>query len=211
MNGLELAVVGTVVFILIASTLLALQLTLKYEKSKRKAKPLFWWSAGLWLFALGVLLELLFAFGIYSEFLIAVYLFIVGILVLCLSLGSIELAHNNRIKLVYKTFSVIAALLLLGSLVVSPVGNIITDYVVYGNLPLLVIITSIVVTFPASAVLIVMAAKSYMVKRNLGMLAIIAGVIIVAIAGTLYVVSVPEFLYASEFFGILLLWIGFNK
>ena len=53
------------------------------------------------------------------------------------------------------------------------------------------------------------AAISYKRTRSKKMLSIIAGVIVVSIAGTLYIASFPEFLYFSEFIGILLLWAGF--
>ena len=83
------------------------------------------------------------------------------------------------------------------------------NYVVAGAPPISVIVTSSIATFPAAIVIIWVAAASYIQKRNVKMLSIIAGVIVVSIAGTLYIASFPAFLYYSEFFGILLLWLGF--
>lgn len=214
MDALQLTVIAVVVFVFLASTALSVQLTRKYLKTK--GRPLLYWSIGLWLFAFGTFLEILFAVGIYSLFLISLYLFVVGILVLSLSLGSMELAHTRKLKIAYWAFAIIATILLLVSLIVAPVQNttqspIIQNYVVFGILPLLVVETSSLVTFPASIVLIAMALKSYFNTKNARLLSIVAGVIIVAIAGTLYIVQFPEFLYIAELVGIILLWVGFNS
>ena len=83
------------------------------------------------------------------------------------------------------------------------------NYVAWGVPPLLVTIFSTLITIPASAVLLVVAIKSYLKTKNKKMLSIIAGVVFVVIAGTLYIVSFPSLLYISEFVGILLLWYGF--
>ncbi len=80
---------------------------------------------------------------------------------------------------------------------------------VFGPLPLSVVITSSIVTFPAAAILIIVAGISYYRGHDKKMLSIILGTIIVSIAGTLYIVQFPAFLYYAEFIGIVLLWLGF--
>ncbi|MGD0511551.1 MAG: hypothetical protein ABSA33_06990, partial [Candidatus Micrarchaeaceae archaeon] len=95
------------------------------------------------------------------------------------------------------------------SLVATKVTNFIVNYIAYGNPPLLVIYSSSIVTFPAAAILITVALKSYLKTKSYRMLSIIIGVVIVSIAGTLYIVQFPSLLYAAEFIGILLLWVGF--
>lgn len=207
MSDLQLSVEISTIVIFILSCLLAYFLTTEYLK-KRYASHLFW-SIGLWLFAIGVAEEIAFAFGIYSEFLISAYLFIVVLIVEALALGSIQLIKSRMVKLAYYCFVIISSLLVLASLLTSTIGNILENYVVFGNLPLSVIVTSSLCTFAAAIVIVVIAAMSYMKKKNVKMLYIITGVIVVSIAGTLYIVSFPEFLYFSEFFGILLLWLGF--
>jgi hypothetical protein len=89
------------------------------------------------------------------------------------------------------------------------VGNVIENYVVYGTLPLSVVVSSSLITFPAAVVLIATAALTYRKSKNYKMLSIIAGVVTVSIAGSLYIVQFPAFLYYSEFAGILFLWLGF--
>ena len=145
------------------------------------------WSAGMWTFTIGVLLEMMFALNISPEPLIALYLFLVAVLVELLALGSIQLIGSNVIKRAYYTFCVITTAFIAYSLLSTNITNFIKDYIAYGNPPLLVIVSSSLVTFPAAVVLIAVAVKSYMRTRSYKMLSIIAGVIIVSIAGTLYI------------------------
>jgi hypothetical protein len=86
---------------------------------------------------------------------------------------------------------------------------VITNHIVFGALPIFIVITSSIVTFPAAAILIAIAAISYLHRHSAKMLSIIAGVVVVSVAGTLYIAAIPAFLYYSEFIGILLLWLGF--
>ena len=197
------------------STLLILALTLglaiimSYRYVRKHSKPLLYWSTGMWFFAIGVFLEVIFAFGIYSEFLIALYLFIVVMVVESLAIGSMQLIKSIKLKSSYYIYSIITTVLLAYSLYASNIGNVITNHIVFGALPIFIVITSSIVTFPAAAILIAIAAISYLHRHSAKMLGIIAGVVVVSIAGTLYIAAIPAFLYYSEFIGILLLWLGF--
>lgn len=193
--------------ILVLSVVLSIFLTSSY--ANKKSLNYLSWSIGLWLFTVGVLEEFLFATGFYSSFLIKAYLAIVALLVQFLALGSLQLAGFRKILNFYYIFSLASTVFILYSLYVSSIGNIITSFVVFGPLPLLVIISSSLITFPAAVILIAVAAISYRKTRSNKMLSIIAGVIIVSIAGTLYIAKFPAFLYFAEFIGILLLWAGF--
>lgn len=95
------------------------------------------------------------------------------------------------------------------ALIIGSLGNILVNYIVYGILPLSVVIASSIITFPAAIIIIALALKTYFKQKKPKMISIVLGVIVVSIAGTLYVVQVPAFLYYSEFIGILLLWYGF--
>ena len=197
------------------STLLILALTvplaalMTYKSFKKKGKSQFYWSVGLWLFTAGVLLEVFFSFNIYNAVLIKIYLAAVAFLVSFLALGSVSLLKNRLFYSYYGVFLILSGVFVVYSLIVSNIGNILTNYVVFGILPLLVVISSSIMTFPAAIILILVAALSYRKKPNKKMLSIIAGVIIVSIAGSLYIAHFPAFLYYSEFIGILLLWLGF--
>ena len=197
------------------STLLILVLTLglaiimSYRYVRKHSKPLLYWSTGMWFFVIGVFLEVIFAFGIYSEFLIALYLFVVVMVVESLAIGSMQMIKSIKLKSSYYLYSIITTVLLAYSLYASNIGNVITNHIVFGALPIFIVITSSIVTFPAAAILIAIAAISYLHRHSAKMLSIIAGVVVVSIAGTLYIAAIPAFLYYSEFIGILLLWLGF--
>ena len=91
------------------------------------------------------------------------------------------------------------------------IPNLVTDYTVLGLPPLLIIYSSSIITFPAAAVLAIIAIKSYLKTKDIRNLSIVAGVIVVSVAGTLYIVQFPSLLYLAEFIGIAMLWIGFYR
>ncbi len=197
------------------STLLILSLTIPlasfmtYKYINKRGKSQLYWSIGLWLFSLGVFLEVLFSFNIYNQFFIKAYLLSVALLVAFLSLGSMVLLRKPKLLRYYSVFLVLSSIFIVYSLIVSNIGNVLTNYVVFGVLPLLVVISSAIMTFPAAIILILVAVLSYRKTSNKKMFSIIAGVVIVSIAGSLYIAHFPSFLYYSEFIGILLLWLGF--
>lgn len=200
------AIVSTAL-IMVLSAILAYFMTSKYFSARNKSMA--FWSIGLWLFTVGVLEEILFASGVYSQLLIKSYLAIVAILVQFLAMGSLSLVPSKKIQNAYLVYSVAAFVFLVYSLGVTGIGNIISSSVVFGPLPLLVILSSSLITFPAAVILLITAAVTYRRTRSNKMLSIIAGVIIVSVAGTLYIAKFPAFLYLAEFIGILLLWLGF--
>jgi hypothetical protein len=204
---LESLAITIVVFVL--SLILTLFLTRSYLRGK-KSSTLFW-SAGMWAFTIGVILEILFAVGIYSGFLISSYLLIVALLVEFLALGSIQLIGSRKIKLGYYAFCIATTVFMFYSLVVTKIPNLIENYIVYGQLPILLVYSSSFITFPAAAVLVIVALSSYLKNKDYRNISIISGVVIVSIAGTLYIVSFPSLLYLAEFIGIVLLWIGFYR
>jgi hypothetical protein len=191
----------------VLTVILALFLTQNYMQ-KRMRSYLFW-SLGLWFFAVGVALEIVFSAGYYSELLIRSYLGIVAVLVELLALGSLQLVKGKDVKTSYYGFSIASGGALAYFLATETVGTILKSYVVAGNPPIGDLVASSVITFPAAAVLIATAALTYRKTHSRKMLSIIAGVVVVSIAGSLYIASFPAFLYYSEFFGIVLLWLGF--
>lgn len=205
--GLQGVTEASTAVILVLSILLSVFLTMNYMS--RRASSYASWSSGLWLFTVGVALELLFSIGYYSQIMIRVYLWTVAVLVQMLAIGSLQLTQYRRVKAGYYVFSVASVIFLTYALAVSSIGNLISGYVVYGALPLLVTVASSVLTFPAAVILIVVAALSYRKSHSNKMLSIIIGVIVVSVAGTLYIAKFPAFLYFAEFAGILLLWAGF--
>lgn len=211
MSGIDLSaqiitVVSTAI-IMVLSILLSAFLTRSYLS--RRTPNYASWSIGLWLFTVGVLEELLFSVGIYSQILIKSYLAIVALLVQFLAIGSLQLSGWKKVLKGYYVYSVAATVFLFASLAVSDIGNVISSYVVFGVLPILAIISSSFITFPAAIFILVVAAVSFRKTHSYKMLSIIVGVIVVSVAGTLYIAKFPAFLYYAEFVGILLLWAGF--
>ncbi len=202
-----LQTLGITIFVFAASAILSIILTLNYLKS-RQLSAVFW-SAGMWLFAVSVFLEILFAYGFFSEALIELYLFLTALLVQLLSFGSFVLWRGHRARVYYGIYSVVTEVALIASLLMTTTGNIIKTGVVSGTLPLPVTVASVLITFPAAIILVLVAAITFRKTKKYKMLSIIIGTIVVAIAGTLYIASFPSFLYIAELIGILLLWLGF--
>ncbi len=201
--------------VVLASTIIVFALTLVlavcisvYYMRRRTMNYLFW-GLGMWLFAAGALLQILFADGVYSEPLMKIYLLVVALLVEALATGSMQLIKSKRAKNSFYAYTIAVTALLIYYLFTSQVGNLLQNYVVVGNPPMDVIIGSSLAAFPAAIIIIVIAALGYKRTKDLRLLSIILGVIIVSAAGTLYIASFPAFLYYAEFIGILLLWIGF--
>ena len=175
----------------------------------KKQLNLLYWSSGLIVFTIAVLLEILMANNIYNRFIIDFYLFLVAVLVQFLALGSFALFGNKKFLNYYYIYSVLATIFLIATLVLYPVGDIIRSHIVFGVLPLGITLSSSAVTFPAAVFIIIIAAISYRKFHSNKLLSIIAGVLVVSVAGTLFIVKIPVFLYYAEFIGILLLWLGF--
>ena len=201
------AVLVTTIIVFALSAALAFLLTRKYAKNRGRAY--LFWSLGLWVFAIGILLEVVFALNVYSPFLADAYLLLVVVLVELLAMGSMELVKTKLLRQAFIVFVVLATSYTAYTLITVNVGNIIVDYVVAGQLPLSVVISSSIATFTAAVVLVVVALKGFIKTKSRKLLSIVAGVIVVSIAGTLYIVQYPAFLYIAEFVGILLLWFGF--
>lgn len=207
MESLQAIVFASTIVIVALSGILSVFLSYDYAR-KNSASYLFW-AAGMWLFTIGAALETIFALGIESALLLKFYLFIVMILVELLSLGSAFLSHSRKFKIAYASYIAIISVVNIAVLAMTNIGNIISNYVVFGQLPSGIIMASSLGTFPAAAVLIIFAALGYRQRHSTKMLSIIAGTVVVSVAGTLYIAAYPEFLYYSEFIGVLLLWLGF--
>ncbi len=195
------------IVILLLTLGLAVKMSNKYFRTRQQ--PLLLWSTGIWIFAISVAIEVLFAFSVYSQVLAKLYLLLVALIVEFLAFGSVSMLKSKKISLAYYSYSLLTTIILAYALIIGSLGNILVNYIVYGILPLSVVIASSIITFPAAIIIIVLALKTYFKQKKPKMISIVLGVIVVSIAGTLYVVQVPAFLYYSEFIGILLLWYGF--
>ncbi len=200
-------VFGVTVFVFAASFLLSTIISYSYMGSR--GKSVLFWALGMWLFAAAAFLEILYSAGIYSEFLIDLYLFLVAFLVQLLSMGSVLLVKSTLIARAYAVYSIAADIFLVYALASTTVGNLLLDGVVHGSIPLAVIAGSSAITFPAAVILVAVSAISFRRKRCWKLLSIITGTVVVSAAGTLYIASFPSLLYVAELVGIVLLWAGF--
>ena len=198
--------VSTIVFLLLSS-ILSLYLTRNYLA--RRQKNYLYWSIGMWFFALSDLFEVLFAFGAYSAAMARAYLFLVAFLVIPLAVGSLYLVKSKYARVAYAAYSVITVGLLAYYTATSSVGQIVTDSVVNGNLPMNVILWSTFITVPALIIIVVVAVLSYLRTKRKKVLWIIAGMVVFALGGTLYIASFPASTYYTEFLGLVMLWLGF--
>jgi len=201
-----LAVISTIVILILS---LGLSILISSNYIRKKQLNLLAWTSGLWVFSISVALEVVFSTNYETSLLMKSYLILVAVLVELLALGSVLLLKKHNITIYYGIYMIISTVFVIVSAVISHVGDIVTHGVVYGVLPVLISISSITVTFPAAILLIYISLSSYVKTKNPKLLSIVVGVIIVSVAGTLYIVEFPAFLYYAEFFGILLLWIGF--
>ena len=208
MTSVQITVAISTIVILVLTLLLTFFITRDYAVKRTRA--LLFWSLGLWLFVAGVGLETAFALGVYNGWLANLYIVVVTLLVQFLALGSMQLISSTKLKKAYYGFCIATTAILFYSVIAFPAAYILSSAgVAIKSTSLAATIASLLTTFPAAAILVAVAALTYIKTRSPKMLSIIAGVIVVSVAGTLYIVSFPALLYYSEFFGILLLWLGF--
>lgn len=198
--------VSTLIVFVISFFLSAL-ISLSYTRVKSSSQLL--WSFGMWFFAACVLLESIFAFGAYSQFLIKLYLLLVAVLVEFLAMGSVVLLKRRIFSYLYAVYSIAATAYLIYALAVSgSLGNLIKGGVVSGSLPTAVTVGSVLITAVGATLLILLSIISFVKERNPRLLSIILGVLVLSAGGTLYIAAFPSVLYLSEFLGIVLIWFG---
>lgn len=208
MNSIQLFAIVSAIIVFLVNALLALLLTRFYLKDKKSISYLVW-SAGLRFFAIAVILEILFAFGVYSDFLAKVYLFAITMPILAFSIGHLQFIKSSRPKKYYYYYLIALSLLLLYALFSSTMSSIFNNYIVYGSIPLFPFVVSLIITISSSVVLFYVAISYYIRDKNIKILAIIPGVIIFCIVNILHLQILQLFAYYMQLLGILLMWLGF--
>ncbi len=166
------------------------------------------WGLGMFIFAVAVLIELVFALGVYSTILAKAYFFIVLFLVELLAIGSIQIFNSKFVKNIYYAYTFAVTLVSILLIAVSKMPNPVVNYVVIGMPSQSVIIISSLATSVAVIIILAGAILSYMKTKRIKILSIIIGVILFSAAGTLYIVSFPELLYYGELIAVIFLWLG---
>ncbi len=203
----DAVVESSMIVFFVLSSVLALLLTRAYLRKGEKSY--MYWSIGFWFFALSDLLEVLFAFGAYSQVIAQLYLFVIAFMVIPLAMGSLRLIKSEFARLVYFGYSFITALVLAYFTFTSTIGDMVSGGMVNGNIPMNVLISSSLITFPATVIIIAIAAVTLVRMRKLKMAWIILGMLLFAFGGMLYIASMPVAIYYVEFFGLVALWLGF--
>ncbi len=196
----------TIVFFILSSVL-SFYLTASYFAKRQK--QYLYWGIGMWIFAITDLLEVLFAWGVYSTGIAQAYLFLIALLVVPLAMGSISLTKSRIAMRAYVAYSVIASAALLYYVITSDIGTIVTNGIVNGYMPTMVLVGSSIITFPGLAIIVGIAALGYVRTKRRKVLWIITGMLVFALGGMLYIASIPASVYYAEFAGLLMLWLGF--
>ena len=205
---MDIVEISTIVFFALSSILAAF-LTRAYLRKREKS--CLYWSIGFWFFALSDLLEVLFAFGVGAAGLLMVqlYLFVIAFMVIPIAMGSLELVKSMLARRLYVVYSAVTAVFLAYYTFSASMSNMVADGMVAGAIPMSVILYSSLITVPATIIIIGIAALSLVRRRKLKMLWIIAGMLAFAFGGMMYVASFPAAIYYVEFFGLVMLWLGF--
>lgn len=208
MNPLQLFAIASTIIVFLVNALLAMLLARFYIKNNKSISYLIW-SSGLRFFAIAIILEILFSFGVYSTFLAQVYLFAITMPLLAFSVGHIQFVKASSIKRYYYYYSIFFSLVLICAIFSSKIGSIFNDYVVYGSLPAFPFIATLIITVSSSIVIFWVALSSYMETKKGKILAIIPGVILFCFLNIIHPNVLPLLAYYLQLLGVLLIWLGF--
>jgi hypothetical protein len=202
---------GAIGLILLAALTSILAVVEARRYSERSARAHLFWTVGLVMVAVSLVVEAVFFYGTWSSVLAQTYFFLVAVLVGLLSMGSAELLFSVRAKWAYGAYMV-GMMATVGFLSFSePIdSSILSGGVVTGNPPIAVVIASTMLTVPAAAIMIYGSVRSAFQLRQWRLLSLAAGILVISAAGGLYIVSVPITLYFAEFVGVFLLYVGFG-
>ena len=204
------AIAASLVFLSAVALLLAALVLRRYVVERRVCY--LYWGLGLLLFFVTLVQEAVLDFGAWSQALIQSYLVLVAVLVGILSMGSAEISLDRRWRWPYYGYlaATCVALVVVGfTTTISP--SIVSSGVVSGVPPASIDLVSSLITFPAAVLLIVSALYGALKYHRFHLIYIAIGTAVISAAGTLYLVSFPATLYYAEFFGILLLFLGFVR
>lgn len=204
----QLIAILSALAIFLVNAALAMLLTRFYLKDRSISSLI--WGAGMRFFAIAALLELLFAFGVYSGFLAKVYLFAIAMPLLIFSIGHMQFAKSKKVKQYYYYYCIVIAFAFLYIVSTANFGSIFQQYAVYGAMPIAVTALSLLIGISACIVLAAVAIGYYSVKRKWRMLAVIPGAALFLLNNALHLAALsPALLYYYQLLGIMLLWLGF--
>jgi len=179
----------------------------KYSQSRSRVELM--WGSGLALAAAAMAVEAIVFLGVVSSALLQAYVFFSAAIVGVLSLGATRVLRSPRLENGYTAYiAATCALVAVASLLTPMPDSMVSNGIIAGNPPLLLLVLSTLVTGPATVVLLTASAVSLRRSRKWQTLLMIAGALILGAGGTLYIASFPVALYYAEFIGIVLLFFG---
>jgi hypothetical protein len=202
------AIAGSLVALSAMLLVLSVRALLQFRSSPTRAR--FMWGAGL-LFATGAMIvEAVVYLGAVSSLVLQVYVFFSAAIVGVLSLGATRILRSPRVERVYTYYiaATCALVAVFSFLTPLPPASMVSAGIITGDPPLLLLVLSSLVTFPATAVLLTASYLSLRRSWRWQTLLMIGGALILGAGGTLYIASFPVALYYAEFLGIVLLFFG---
>lgn len=207
MGPLETVLAVSLGLLTLALAILAARAFDRYRE--RRVFPQLMWGGGLGLGAAAMGVETVVYVGYSSMPLLQAYVFLSAALVGVLSLGSTRVLRRPRLERAYSWFTAVAcAVVGVASFLVPVPASMVTNGVISGDPPLVLLLLSILVTGPATVVLIGSAVVSIRRSWKWQTLMMIAGALVLGTGGLLYIATFPIFLYYAEFLGIGLLFLG---
>jgi hypothetical protein len=176
---------------------------------RAKALVQIWWAGGLAMAGGAMAVETVVYLGLVDQPLLQSYVFLSAALVGVLSIGACRVLRRPRLERGYTGYILATCAVLGVASFLTPLSSgMVTQGIITGNPPLLILILSTFVTGPATIVLLTSAASSLRRSRDWRTLLMVAGALVLGAGGTLYIASFPVALYYAEFLGILLLFVG---
>jgi hypothetical protein len=207
---MELEAIGIAVSLALLTGALSVLAGRAFVRGYRaRARVQLWWAAGLAMAGAAMAVETVVYVGLVDVGLLQTYVFLSGALVGVLSVGACRVLRRPRLERIYSAY-IIAACAVLGvaSFTISLPSGMVTQGIITGNPPLLILIASTFVTGPATIVLLTSAGSSLRRSRDWRTLLMVAGALVLGTGGFLYIASFPVALYYAEFIGILFLFVG---
>jgi hypothetical protein len=167
------------------------------------------WGVGLGFGATATAIELSAFVGFVTPWMLQAYVFFSAAIVGTLSLGSVRAFRRPIYRNLYAGYIIVVSAVVGIFCFTTPVSSsVVTNGVISGNPPALLLVLSSLITVPATIVLLGFAVVSLRRSFHWKGLLMIAGASVLAAGGAFYIASFPVALYYAEFIGIVLLFIG---
>ncbi len=180
---------------------------LKFGRSRRRVDLA--WAAGIALAAAAMAVELVVFLGVVSSPILQAYVFFSAAIVGVLSLGATRVLRSPRLESAYTAWTLATCAVTGFFSAITPLpATMVSQGIITGNPPVLLLVVSSLVTGPATIVLVAASILALRRSWRWQTLLLVGGALVLGAGGTLYIASFPVALYYAEFFGIILLFLG---